>query len=353
MFSFCPVRAEQTFSLSPLIFSFSNTTLPVPKDRPGYWLALGNDTTCRIQGALMVFSFISTPLYNLALCIYFLCVIRYNMTDERFGQLWEPYLHALPILYAIGAATYTLAAGYINPTTTMCWISSASNPLESKNSPPRVEYIIIGGPIFVIFILIIFIMLSILWTVRKQERTMERYRFQLSSGLQSRRSIRSEQNASRTRRRVKAAESRAILFSAAYIITYAPTLISRILSSTLAFQNVPFFFVAAARFFLPLQGVLNMFVHLHPQVKNIQREHPQYWYIRALGTALINLDSELDSRRGRGVIATRRRSRHLRDTVSALPASPRRSSTRWSMGSFRLQDERMRLSMLFRRNSMS
>ena len=100
------------------------STLPVPKDRPGYWLALGNDTTCKAQGTLMVFSIIGAPVYNLAFCIYFLCVIKYNMTDERFQGLWEPYLHAFPILYGVGAATYTLAAGYINPDATMCKIIS-------------------------------------------------------------------------------------------------------------------------------------------------------------------------------------------------------------------------------------
>ena len=78
------------------------STLPVPKDQPGYQVALGNDTTCKVQGTLAVFSTVSTPLYNLALCGYFLCVIKYNMTDKRFERLWEPYLHALPILYRIG-----------------------------------------------------------------------------------------------------------------------------------------------------------------------------------------------------------------------------------------------------------
>ena len=274
-----------------------SSTLPVTRGTPGYWGTIGNATTCQIQGFMFLFSIVSTPFYNLALCIYFLCVIKFSMTDERFRRILEPYLHGIPILYGLGTAVYTLSIGYINPSTTMCWIAPPDN-LRGDDFSKRLAWIINGGPILAIFMAIIVIMCMILWSVYSQAKTMERYRFQLNSGIDPspRNSARSQENASRSRNRVKAVQTRAKWFFAAYIITYAPTFVFRIIASIVGARNVHISIIIIARALFPLQGVFNMCAHLQPQAASIQRENPEYWYIQALYAALIRLNTDLDTR---------------------------------------------------------
>ena len=293
-----------------------SSTLPIPKGTPGYWAALGNDTTCKIQGFLFLFSIVSTPLYNLALCIYFLCVIKYSMADERFSRVVEPYLHGVPILYGLGTAIYTLSIGYINPSSTLCWISPPDNP-RGDDFGRNLAWIINGGPLFAIFLITVAIMCMIWWNVYKQEKTMERYRFQLTSGIET---PRSEENASRSRNRVKSVQARAKWFFAAFIITYFPTLLFRIIGSTLPGgpSSVHISIVIMARMLLPLQGVFNICAHLQPQATSIQRENPEYWFVQALYVALVRLDVDLDRRHSLSRVS-RRRSSRFRDLC--LPSS--------------------------------
>lgn len=184
------------------------STLPSPRGTVDLWGAIGNETTCQIQGFLFLFSLVSTPFCNLALCIYFLCVIRYSMTDVKFRDTLEPYLLGFPILYGLGTAIYTLSIGYINPATTMCWIES-TNP-KGDDFSQRLAWIINGGPILLIFLSVVGIMCAIAWSVYRQEKTMERYRFQLNSGLErsptNMLSSRSQANIQRSRNRVKAVQ---------------------------------------------------------------------------------------------------------------------------------------------------
>ena len=307
------------------------STLPIPRGSPDHWLALGDKATCSIQGTLMVFAQVGTPFYNVGLCIYFLCVVKYNMTDERFRKLWEAFLHAFPILYGLITSIGTFIAGYINPSFAMCYIySSTDDPKEIKNAQ-RLMWIINGVPVTLIFILINAIMASILYTVYRQERTMERYRFQVTSGIvqSTRNSIRrSSEISSRSRRRLDAVKSRAICFFAAYMITFLPTLVFQSLASRDeegGFSNVPFAISIAARTFLPLQGVFNLCAHLQPQVKSIKSDNPRYWYFRALYVALSKLDVDLDNRVAARGAGTRRRRASRESVITTI--SPRTSSS--------------------------
>ena len=304
------------------------STVPVPRGSRGYWLALGNETTCKIQGTVTMLSVVSTPLYNLALCFYFLCVVKFNMTDEKFRNVWEPFLHGFNILYGIVTAIVALALDYVQPAWTMCWINSPTNPMGDAKSL-QFTWIVNGGPILAIFVGMVIIFLSILWTVYKQERTMNRYRFQLNSGAGGRtNSVRSQQNTSRVRSRINAVKTRANCFFVAYMLTWTPVYTYRILAQReWCPPNVLYVFGAVARFMVPLQGVLNMMAHLHPQVISIRRENPSYWYLRALYTALNSLDTDLDSRGGGG----RRRRSRLQDSLTAVRSSSRLSSLRSSL----------------------
>ena len=277
----------------------ASSTLPIPKDTGWFW-AFGNDTTCQIQGYILLLSIVSTPFYNLALCIYFLCVIKYSMTDQRFRELLEPYLHGFPILYGLVTATYTLCIGYINPSKSMytCWVSP---PFKVKVKS-QLGLIINALPWIAIFICIVATMGAIFWTVYQQEKTMQRYRFELNAGVDPslRNTPRSQAIEERSQNKINAVRSRATWFFGAYLISYTPISLYKIHVS----------FLILSRTLYPLQGVFNLCAHLQPQVGKIQGENPDYWYLRALYTALMRLDTDVDTRSSG--VSRRRSSRRLR-----------------------------------------
>jgi len=77
------------------------TTLPMPKDMiytQFEGLTAGNTRTCELQGFLFTVGTSFTVCYNTILCIYYVCSIRFHMTEEAFKKWSEPGLHCLAFL---------------------------------------------------------------------------------------------------------------------------------------------------------------------------------------------------------------------------------------------------------------
>jgi hypothetical protein len=308
-------------SCHDIISSFANvlTGLPLPpiSDIPnpdlygiygGAWGAVGNDITCRIQGLLFTFTCVTSPFYNLSLCIYFYCVIRHSMSDERFRQMCEPWLHAIPILYSVALATYVLASNYLYVNGAMCWISS-KDPSEISFLQTFIM-MSVALPILLIFIGIIVLMVLITGTVWKQEKRMDQYRFGL--GILGTSTVANDDNTIRspTRRRnsasknrIRAASVQANLFFAAFVLTFTSTFAYRIMIGY--YIETPDVIVILSQGLYPLQGFFNVFAHMHPQVASIRRANANTSYWSALWGALNSYDKGLDQRSSRH--STRRR----------------------------------------------
>ena len=80
------------------------SSLPMPKG--SIWGAIGNDATCDIQGFFISASFCGTVLYSLSLTVYFLLVVKYDMPEAKIKKYVEPFLHGVPIVYSLVAATF-------------------------------------------------------------------------------------------------------------------------------------------------------------------------------------------------------------------------------------------------------
>ena len=72
---------------------------------PVYW-AFGNDRTCSYSGFFNQFA-VASPIYNTMLSIYFLLKIRYGWKTESLNKI-GPFLHAFPIMFALGTAFFAL-----------------------------------------------------------------------------------------------------------------------------------------------------------------------------------------------------------------------------------------------------
>lgn len=75
--------------------------LLAPRDG-GAYQAIGNDFTCKLQGALLQVG-LTSMFYNLALVIYFLLVIRYGWKEDHFSPILR-YLHLVILVVGFASA---------------------------------------------------------------------------------------------------------------------------------------------------------------------------------------------------------------------------------------------------------
>ena len=136
-----------------VIQSFTASLSGFPSPSGSRWAAIGNDSTCTVQGFFSQVSHWSlgfesliflltiqfahilprllirklgvsgSPLYSLSLAIYYLCVIKFNMTDDQFQKRVEVYLHAVSNALVWFSSIFLLVRGYFNVTIANCWIS--------------------------------------------------------------------------------------------------------------------------------------------------------------------------------------------------------------------------------------
>jgi len=109
------------------------STWPIPADTPSQIVygAVGNQATCSAQGFFVQFS-MGTVLYNTTLSVFYLLSIRFRWSPQRVAKKAEPWLHALPILFALGTAIAGVPLGLYNYARFMCYI--VAKPFKCQES---------------------------------------------------------------------------------------------------------------------------------------------------------------------------------------------------------------------------
>jgi hypothetical protein len=163
--------------------SIAFSTLAIPGSTPNdiFTKGYGNQTTCNIQGFLLLVGSQMGPFYNAMLNLYFLCVVKFNLSDERIQQKIEPFMHVFPLLYSLSVASAAVFKEYINPRFYSCWLNTVpdhcfNNPaIECERGDEFINifrFLFLSAPIVLSFLTIIASMAVIYHTVRKQERIM-------------------------------------------------------------------------------------------------------------------------------------------------------------------------------------
>ena len=305
-------------SVSDAISSISNVFQPLML--PDGVMSYGNQGTCEAVAFSFHFGTFASPLYTLALCIYYLQVIRYNTSDRDFAKRIEPWLHFLAIAFPLLGCIVNLAVGNFNSNGIICWINP--EPYNCVDSPDvdcmRGEnfkfyaLVFASPPGTVSFVGIVYIMAVISWTVIEQERRTARRRFQVqqtrNGGRNNRLSITlrlrnivadvfsrgtreagdSNSNnipiyetlgARAAQNRVREAVTQSLLYIAAFIITYTGFIAICILLAVNA--TVPFPLMQEWAIFVPLAGFFNIFVYTRLKVSTVRRRRPEYWWFQA------------------------------------------------------------------------
>jgi G protein-coupled glucose receptor regulating Gpa2 len=145
-------------------FWLALSTWPVPRETGVLW-AVGTPATCRLQ-SFFTQAGIGSILYNASLSLYFVLVIKRGWRDNHIRKV-EPYLHAVPVAWAIGSACVGLGVDAFGSANLWCWVA-----------PGKVTFrwAAFYGPLWVMILAITGMCLMILLHVRKIELITDRRR---------------------------------------------------------------------------------------------------------------------------------------------------------------------------------
>ncbi len=106
----------------------------MPRYIPNAW-GVGNDTTCKIQGYMFVSGMQSIPMYTTFLCLYFVCKLKYRMTDEAFKKRFEYKGHAIINLLNISFSSAALGMNTIHTSSNRSFCQYAKSPYSCGFNP--------------------------------------------------------------------------------------------------------------------------------------------------------------------------------------------------------------------------
>lgn len=107
------------------------TPLLMPSESGAVW-AIGNQTTCNIQGFIVTLFNASAILYMCALQLQYLLTIKYGWTESRIRTV-EPYMHGVPWCLGLAAAITQLSLKLFNPADWDCWIAPFPSDCTSSH----------------------------------------------------------------------------------------------------------------------------------------------------------------------------------------------------------------------------
>mmetsp|Transcript_48711 Transcript_48711/g.72318 ORF Transcript_48711/g.72318 Transcript_48711/m.72318 type:complete len:460 (-) Transcript_48711:364-1743(-) len=252
------------------------STAALPVGTPGSWGAIGNDATCTMQGFLTQTG-VAVPMLNGMLSMYYLLTIRYGIRENFIRNHIEPFMHAIPILYAFTTASLGLALNLYSPVefNTFCWISTVSceNSVAvgcTRNSQAiMTRRFFYGAVVSFNFIFIPVVMVAVYWTVSRQEQLL-RNRHRDSITVVS---------CNRSRK----VAHQGMAYVAAFYMTYAWGVTLHGVNDHKGVIVVPLIFMT--RFFAPLQGFFNYIIYIRPSFLNVRKENPDKSFFWTLGRA--------------------------------------------------------------------
>jgi len=258
--------------------------------------AIGNNCTCIAQAFFIILGF-AVPLYNASLNIYYVLTICFRMRHERFSTKIEPYLHAVSIILPLSMAITFAARGYFGPAGGFCFVSRKKSAV--------LAYVLLLGFCFLVSL---FTMTIICWTMIRQSIRMRRYSFGSTPS-----------NHFELERRETMLQ--AIIYTLVFCLTYSfpfAQSIQRLIG--------PFKFSFAVRILTvilyPMQGFWNFVFYIRSNLQYIRNTNQDRSFLWALHEVVFNAQS-IELPRGRRSMTIRRLSTTSSRVVSTIESSPR------------------------------
>ena len=254
------------------------STMPIPKGSLCTYGSIGNKTTCTIQGFAIQLGF-CVPCYNAMLSIYYLCTIKYKMSEDELAK-YEPFMHTIAILPSVAAAIFATSFSLFNNISIVCFVEKSDRYLEKQVNSHHSDTLILifYGILILMFaivaICIIYCMISIFLFLEGKVKQMQ----SILNPDEVRRSRRNSTDGSRRMRStidslVDDAKKQAYLYVGSCFITYSIPIAIVIVGIFLG-EVQPFFLRVLQAIFQPLQGFWNLIIFIRPRYKSMRNEEP-------------------------------------------------------------------------------
>lgn len=167
------------YDMLEVVWEFQSTW-PVPRGTPHVFQAFGNQATCDAQGFFLQLG-LGIPLYNAFLALYYLLVIKYNVSEKRLRERIEPCMHLFAFVVSVGTSLVALFMRMYNFATLWCWIApypsgcSGSSCIRGQNAW-QLRYAFYFGPLWTAIAFACFFMISVYLDVRAKDAKSRLYR---------------------------------------------------------------------------------------------------------------------------------------------------------------------------------
>eukprot|EP00934_Nitzschia_sp_Nitz4_P002615 Nitzschia sp. Nitz4//scaffold51_size120721//93135//94421//NITZ4_003742-RA/size120721-processed-gene-0.163-mRNA-1//-1//CDS//3329553907//2605//frame0 len=238
--------------------------------------AAGTKGTCSFMGFLTQFGF-AAVLYNGFLSIYYLLI---RVTRRVFAQRYEPWMHAIPILFALGTGTLGASAGWFSEVQVGlgCWLNDYPPGCIDDCISDELGWAYGGIPIFFTLMSLIVCHTLIFLYVRQEFRKAN--------------VVDSERLKRQRRYRQEVATQGLFYVFNWFFCFWSPTAVRIIESFSLNLQEKDIYWLLLCQATaLPLQGFLNMLVYIRPNYKRVRTAFPDLGVIAAFQRAC--LDSQI------------------------------------------------------------
>jgi len=147
------------------------TTLPMPSDFPCEDEDLfntndgkGSIQTCNIQGFFLIVGINVMYAYNAMLCVYYACVIAFQMSEENIHKRVEPFLHFIPIFSGLAVAIPPIFLDLYNPGLGWCNLGAIECTAKDDFDGDQYQYVRGSNVMVKVFDVLRFISLGV-WLI--------------------------------------------------------------------------------------------------------------------------------------------------------------------------------------------
>ena len=308
--SSCDIIASCAYALSPF--------LPPESTSSRAW-SIGNETTCSFLGFLTQFAFASV-VYNTMLSFYYLFTVRLNVKKTIFAKRYEPWMHAISLIFGLATATSGVAVGLYSELDIGygCWINDYPTGCELENGPDCTGQIFgmifAALPTLIAFLCLLINNLVIYLFVRKHLKQGKDTRkpqdistkarqgtvdihpasSTMTMGSQQSRQILPPPNSPAYNDRIQEVRTQGILYVVTFLVAFTPAFVWRAMdafrSDTNFDENDIFGLLVLYSLTLPLQGFFNMFVYNRPNYTRVRRINPTWSTFRVMRKACFSSD---------------------------------------------------------------
>jgi len=312
--------ADVIYSSTQILFGHSG-----PKELDYVaWNAHGNLNYCLVNGSLRQFGLFLGTWYNASLCLFYLAVVKYKKSDDFVTKKIEPYLHGVPFIIALGHVVLRLSTEGLNPSVGGSCSEFVYNPphcfdaedgyrLEgffdtpcgrgrsSKRLNEAIYFIIVFSPAIIMIASLALIYKS----VREQEKKIAQYgigslRFRstvclplpdevshtkksfLSSLIVRPFKKRNQEQTTKKKMQFKSRTimNKAVAYSCSWLMTWIFWIFYLVHNLIRESSRIPLTILYLFCIFMPLQGVYNLAIYMHPRIisaKRSKREQLTWW----------------------------------------------------------------------------